>query len=273
MSALEISILTFKRRKYVFRIRAETDQFLLSCVNIQTYVKWLQCLFIAIDLAPPLDDRQVPRDLSIPRPRHRTPCIRFSDEGTNNVDIERNTALVREQFELIRRHYPGLSSDPTLLDAPGSGRLSSTGIGDTIAGLEEVGLLGGHATRDPPPRSTSVPNIPPIPNPSLPDLTRAATAPENSSIDCETGKWRPSHRWGAMYDLIYAKRCMAILSSNTPRKSNKVIIRGKEWIVDWSTGTLTRLGPPAYQEIDRQEFDGNSGGTLRVGQYGALIRV
>ena len=57
------------RKRYVIRVRAEADQFLLSCNKIETFVLWLQSLFAAIDLAPPLDDRQIPRDLSIPRPR------------------------------------------------------------------------------------------------------------------------------------------------------------------------------------------------------------
>ncbi|KAF4507470.1 hypothetical protein G6O67_003962 [Ophiocordyceps sinensis] len=41
---------------YVIRLRAETDQFLLSCVELSTFVKWLECLFAAIDIAAPIDD-------------------------------------------------------------------------------------------------------------------------------------------------------------------------------------------------------------------------
>lgn len=42
---------------------------------------------------------------------------------------------------------------------------------------------------------------------------------------------------------------MAILTSRSPRKSNIVIMKGKQWIVDWATGTLTRCEPPDYGEI------------------------
>ena len=51
-----------------------------------------------------------------------------------------------------------------------------------------------------------------------------------------------------MYDMMYAKRCMAVLTSRSPRKSNLVIMKGKQWIVDWATGAFTRCEPPDYGE-------------------------
>jgi hypothetical protein len=53
-----------------------------------------------------------------------------------------------------------------------------------------------------------------------------------------------------MYDLIYARRCMAILLSNAPRKTNFVIMRGTQWIIDWATGAIERWNPPGYFEIE-----------------------
>jgi hypothetical protein len=50
--------------------------------------------------------------------------------------------------------------------------------------------------------------------------------------------------------MIYAKHCMAILLSRSPRKSNMIIMNGKQWMVNWDTGKLTRCGPPDYNEID-----------------------
>ena len=41
---------------------------------------------------------------------------------------------------------------------------------------------------------------------------------------------------------------MAVLTSQSPRKSNFVVVQGKLWVVDWETGTLTRCGPPDYGE-------------------------
>jgi len=261
------------RKRYVIRVRAETDQFLLSCLGIETFVQWLQSLFAAIDLAPPLDDREIPRDLSIPRPRRRRQCVRIASEVTSNVDVERNATLIREQYEIIRRNFPGLIEDATIQD-PGAG-ISETAVRHTLSGLEETGFLTASETRHVATRTSSMPTIP-SPS-SLPELSRPYTAPIpestiHPSIDTETGKWRPNHQWSAMYDLVYAKRCMAVLTSRSPRKSKYVIINGKQWIVDWETGALTRVEPPDYGEVEGR-FEGGSGGELRIGQYGTLVRV
>src|SRR4051812_16887175 len=60
----KLPALTMHRRRYVIRVRAETDQFLLSCVELSTLIKWLENLFAAIDVAAPIDDRDFPRDQS-----------------------------------------------------------------------------------------------------------------------------------------------------------------------------------------------------------------
>lgn len=80
-------------------------------------------------------------------------------------------------------------------------------------------------------------------------LPSASPSPAvNPSIN-QDGKWAPQHQWTHFYDMMYAKRCMAILTHRSPRKSNLVIMKGKQWIVDWATGKLTRCEPPEYGEI------------------------
>lgn len=51
-----------------------------------------------------------------------------------------------------------------------------------------------------------------------------------------------------------------------------MIVKGKQWIVDWETGVLTRLEPPDYREVE-ERFQGVNGGELRIGQYGTLVKV
>jgi hypothetical protein len=70
--------------------------------------------------------------------------------------------------------------------------------------------------------------------------------------------------------MMYAKRCMAILTHRSPRKSNLVIMKGKQWIVDWATGALTRCEPPDYGELltGKEHVAG-----FRIGQSGQLIRA
>ncbi|KAI8675927.1 PH-9 domain-containing protein [Fusarium keratoplasticum] len=57
----------YKKRRYVIRLRVETDQFLISCVELSTFVRWLDWLNAAIKVAAPLEDRDFPFDYSVPR--------------------------------------------------------------------------------------------------------------------------------------------------------------------------------------------------------------
>jgi hypothetical protein len=52
--------------------------------------------------------------------------------------------------------------------------------------------------------------------------------------------------------MIYAKHCMAILLSRSPRKSNLIIMNGKQWKVNWDTGELSSCEPPDYEEMDER---------------------
>jgi hypothetical protein len=62
---------------------------------------------------------------------------------------------------------------------------------------------------------------------------------------------------------------MAILTSRSPRKSDIIIMKGKQWIVDWATGALTRCEPPDYGEITSEKV----GGGQRVVQHRNLAHV
>ncbi|KAK6605337.1 ph domain-containing protein [Botrytis cinerea] len=95
----------YVKKHYVIRVRAEADQFLLSCVKIETFVTWLQSLFTAINLSMPLDERQIPRDQSIPRSRRR--------RRREPREVQVNDELIRAQEELIRTHYPNFASSNT----------------------------------------------------------------------------------------------------------------------------------------------------------------
>lgn len=230
-------------------------------MKIETFVQWLQSLYAAIHLAPPLDDREIPRDLSIPRPRRRRIPVQVPGETRSGDELTHNTEMVREQFEIIRRQYPGLAD----MEEPGT-EVGQAAIVEALTGLREVGLIQvpspiNTATINAATRTTSMPTTPTARprSPSL-ELTRATTTPSlNPSIDLETGKWRPEHNWSAMYDMIYAKRCSPVLNAKSPRKSNFIIMKGKRWLVDWATGHLTRVEPPAYGEIEGK-VDGANGG-------------
>ena len=237
-----------RRKRYVIRVRAETDQFLLSCFKIETFVNWLQSLFAAIDIAPPLDSRSLPRDFSIPRARQRRVTCSIPI-----TDLERNAALAREQYEIMRRQYPSMveesnsegveplntNSATVEVQRPSTLRaLTAPAQVRTSASIDFLPTLSD-ASRQIRCRAHSTPALP----------SSTAVSETHPSISSEPGKWRPEHHWSTTYDMLYAKRCMAVLTSRSPRKSDIVIMKGKQWIVDWATGTLTRCQPPDYGEI------------------------
>ena len=245
----------------MIRVRAETDQFLLSCFKIETFVHWLQSLIAAIDIAPPLDTRSLPRDFSIPRVRRRRQVC-----STSDVDLERNAALVREQYEIMRRRYPNLVGRPVPEGAeqPRTGtpttelqRLSTASAHTAPLQIspslwDALAPILSHADRLERPRTY----------PMTAFSSSTAISEAHPSLCSETGKWRPEHQWSATYDMLYAKRCMAILTDRSPRKSDLVIMKGKQWVVDWATGALTRCEPPDYGEIALEK----GGGRARVWQ-------
>ncbi|KAH8595891.1 hypothetical protein B0O99DRAFT_511119 [Bisporella sp. PMI_857] len=225
----------YYKKKYVIRVRAETDQFLLSCSRIETFVIWLQSLFAAIDLAPPLDDREIPKDISIPQPRRRSTretCVRFAGDVNNE-------ALIRDQIQLMQRHYPHLVPQSTA-SSPSS---SST----TLSNPSPASSSPRPYVRRPrtaPTLSQSTVSSRSTRQQSLSSSSDAS----NPSIN-EEGKWQPRHHWSASYDMMYAKRCMATLTHRSPRKTDFVIAKGKRWLVDWKTGGMTRVEPPGYGEV------------------------
>jgi hypothetical protein len=251
----------------VIRVRAEADQFLLSCHKIETFVLWLQSLFAAIDLAPPLDDREIPRDLSVPRRSRR----RIRTEAVDTGD--RAAELVRQQEEIIQEQFPSLAET---LDGEGSDDQSLAAI-ETIAEEPESPPLSDSASLQsrpatsagPPPRGASLMARARQAIQSTTHLSQYAPSAPNPSISPD-GKWRPTHHWTHFYDMMYAKRCMAILTHRSPRKSNLVIMKGKQWVVDWATGALTRCEPPDYGELVTEKENMSE---FRVGQSGQLVRA
>lgn len=266
-------LLTRYRKRFVIRIRAEADQFLLSCNKIETFVLWLQSLFAAIDLAAPLDDRALPRDLSIPRPRRRR-ADRIS---------ERSADESREQQELLARAFPYLGTATT----------STSSLVSDLDDTESIDIqlvtpaLLNIRPPSPVPSETRVrPGLlsaasrsrffqqhgPAVPYHSTSSSSSTSTTSSNPSIT-DSGKWMPRHQWTPFYDMLYAKRCMAILTSRSPRKSNLVILNGKRWTIDWSTGRLKAWRPedeqglPSYDEESWEEEE------WIVGQHGELIPI
>ncbi|KAL6696066.1 hypothetical protein J3F84DRAFT_323058 [Trichoderma pleuroticola] len=222
----------YKKRRYVIRVRAETDQFLLSCIELSTFVKWLECLFAAIDVAAPIDERDFPRDMSIPRIqrirwfRSQTGAVYPSTQPEIQQDPppEAEASGSPDGAEQQPSSPPPL---PTPTPAPSRPRPEEE--------AQSTEVLAPHLRIDP--RND-------------PFHTMSTSSYPNPSIDPHTGKWFPEHQWSTAHDLLYAKLCYSNLLFRSPRKSNYIISKGKQWFVDWGTGRMVRVLPPAYGEIE-----------------------
>lgn len=205
-----------RRRRYVIRIRAETDQFLISCVELSTFVKWLEALFAAIDVAIPIDERDFPRDQSIPRiQRLRWLRGQLADPATN----------------LGQSWDPPGASPPSIL---GPVNVFDAQADELAAGRLDIFPEGS------PFSETEIPGL------STPRFSTTSTRLDD--VEQGTGKWRPRHLWSTTHDMVYAKLCYAVLLFKSPRKSNFVIFKGQRWHIDWSTGQMSRVQPPSYGE-------------------------
>ncbi|KAF4121166.1 PH domain [Geosmithia morbida] len=269
------------RRRYVIRVRAETDQFLLSCIELSTFNQWLEAFFAAIDLALPIDDRDFPRDMSIPRVQrvrwYRLPSPARQPEapsasqqdGNGNGDDDDNDATPDAAPDAEQDATPGRrtlrrrSSVPAPLpslyehdelsrvapdadeDGPRRGRQAAL----AIEGEEEDDdddADDDQAVDEHPPAADDE-RSPPRLDPSR---RLSSSSYHNDGVDPHSGKWVPEHRWSSAHDLLYAKLCYSNLLFRSPRKSNFIIRQGKKWFVDWSTGRMVRVLPPAYGEVE-----------------------
>lgn len=193
-------------------------------------------------------------------------------------EIETNENLIRQQQQIMRTQYPRLADETIPEDEPTPAVRESSRLGLTLSRRssppssrrpsmsrrssttasnqpESMATMGLPSRPQSPERTARVAVSQPRSGPSrtTQGMFQARTSTSsypNPSVSPETGKWKPVHQWSPMYDMMYAKRCMAVLLSKSPHKTNLVIMRGKQWMIDWATGALSRVEPPGYLEMD-----------------------
>ncbi|KAK6088351.1 ph domain-containing protein [Seiridium cupressi] len=244
----------YEKRRYVIRVRAETDQFLLSCIELETFVRWLDALFAAINIAPAIDERDFPRDQSIPRGARLQYFRGGATAMSGGLTRQNSRASDVPRPAPVIHHSAVTPRVPIRQTSQRGPRQSQTNANSSpsAAGEASRGASGVPSTSIPnfsrPSTRSFAPHIPAQPGPSSEPLPSrlSTTSYPNESLNPETGKWRPRHEWTAAHDMVYAKLCYAVLLFRSPRKSNYVIAKGKKWFVDWTTGRMIRVLPPGY---------------------------
>ncbi|TPX12136.1 uncharacterized protein E0L32_007251 [Thyridium curvatum] len=254
----------YQKRRYVIRIRAETDQFLISCTELETFVKWLDALFAAISVAAPLEDRDFPRDQSVPRSQrmrwfrgqaaaalnNRSAGRRLADRLTGRTDPTAAAAAATDAASAT----PGGPEDlpPQFIEDQQRRQQEQQAEEDAITPLPP--LPSAQAQRRPQPPTAAAQTAASIlmGRLSMSGGGGGSSNNNNENVDTDTGKWTPPKKWTRTHDMVYAKLCYAVLLFTSPRKSNYIVARGKQWFVDWPTGRMVRVNPPAYGETDVQ---------------------
>ncbi|KAK3313529.1 hypothetical protein B0H66DRAFT_355175 [Apodospora peruviana] len=224
----------YRKRRYVIRMRCETDQFLLSCVELGTFVKWLDRIFAAIDVAAPIDERDFPRDQSIPRIQR----IRWL-RGQRPRPEDNSSGFPR----LTERRQSNASSAVT-----GQENDDENDVDQTQSAIPPIAEADGDDDDDDDENPVNAVSRFGVQHPVVGRLS--TTSYPNEHVDPDTGKWCPQHKWTLTHDQLYAKLCYAVLLFKSPRKSNYIIAKGKRWFVDWTTGRMIRVLPPEYGEVE-----------------------
>ncbi|KAK6355240.1 hypothetical protein TWF696_004354 [Orbilia brochopaga] len=255
----------YKKRSYVIRIRAETQQFLLACKTVEVFFSWLEGLSSGINMSLPLEERDLPKYQTIPRRRRR----RRNHDGPSTSSAN----AVQQQQEIIRRHFPqllvdddGNDIDSTLDpndrpgtsgglelvdennlsdleddDLPPSGAMTPVShmsrAADSITDLSNLRIsedrgrshyleVIDHDGRGHSRPSTSATHDTQNPYAHRGHLAGFARNTSAHMHEQETHKWRGGTTVSREQNLRFTKRCMNVLNANTPRQTNLVIEKG-----------------------------------------------
>ncbi|RPA84429.1 PH domain-like protein [Ascobolus immersus RN42] len=240
----------YHKRPHVVRVRAEKDQFLLAMGSLATMMDWLESLSSAIDLAPALEERQLPRYQTIPRRRHH--------HHTTLQMVSEQEAIMRQQFPHLLQPDDSHRSSPTgsTVDVPDESTVPNPHNHQNIAAHEndlDLAAFRGHRQASQPttPRASSE-----LIQSTSGELTRRSSVSSTCSQEEEAEEIKAiqPHRISEQANLRYAKRCMPNLPANAPRQSDFLITGdGKRWKIDWDHKQLIewRGRPdtlPAYED-------------------------
>ncbi|KZF25085.1 hypothetical protein L228DRAFT_61276 [Xylona heveae TC161] len=273
----------YKKLPSVIRIRAETDQFLLSCGTVEIFLHWLEQLNAAISLALPLDERTLPSYRTLPMRRRGRRSGSQQQQKSNEeppTTVAVQERLLNEIYERRQRERraQGLlttdESEEASNSQSSSGRESPANPASASSSsshhedFEEHHELQPTSTSESQASMTSEDGneaVDPIADmdshlsnalAGLELLQRSASANDaHVSSDLADGKWHPTHPVNRTQQLSFARRCMPTLRFATPRQKDIVIHKGQLCRINWTDHKLEPYvpEPPAYAETEEDE--------------------
>lgn len=246
----------YDKRSFVIRLRLENEQFLLSFMCQEECISWCHDLQIAIDLALPLEERDLPIYRSIPARRRRHSRHRrrsdaselslmpsWSARSTNSV-FSSNPNMMNDSRNSIRIMF----NNPTYLRLDASSRMLTfdetprrpTSYVDSInrsrASLSPATstLLDRLATND-----DGFSDEENEENETENDASTHLTVPSSftramttSSTFTSFYKWNPIKNTPSRDSFLrYATRCLSTLTADSPWMNRPIVVQGKKYIV------------------------------------------
>lgn len=261
-------------KQYSLRMRAELDQFVLSGPSEEQVFSWVNHICAGIDIAPAIDERNVPKQCTMPRRRRRNRPFATSDIS--------DQSFIAEQQQILQAMYPAFAEPQT---AGSTAADQSVPVADEEFPMPES-ASPDHAHNSSPIITVSLVNeqeqedidlseiaedapTPLQPTMSLdrPGASRRTTASSvmtlstferlasntiNFALD---GKWAPPHPQTAAGRMRYIRRCMPLMTADTPRHSSVMIYAGKYVRPNFRSDVLEEwtLQPPSYEAHDFPE--------------------
>ncbi|KAK4574414.1 hypothetical protein LTR86_002176 [Recurvomyces mirabilis] len=247
-------------RQSILRLRIETDQMLLADSNEEAIHDLINKISASIDISFSIDERNIPRQCTVPRRRRRQPPPMI---GGNLND----PALLAEQERILRDMYPAFAQEIPATTTTTRPELERTTTTDSTAEplatpVREEDDLDLAVMRE----DFANPNTPAPTQPSdtsqRPGMFRQTTASSLASTFStdmvyatspsnftEAGKWQPPHPRTAAQIQRYTRRCMPILLAEAVRASDVLMCHGRRVKINWRMEMLEEweLSPPSYR--------------------------
>jgi hypothetical protein len=250
-------------REWIIRLRVEAEQILLAFDTQSEMLDWVEDFCAAIDISLPLEDRSDPRYRSLPRRNRRQRQLEGLEDAQPTSLAALSERLVLQQARILEALYPNLGGGaasggvlPSLQDSADPDN-EMEALEATNSALRRMQSSEADAANQDPDSD----DLDPADVTEAFDMSRANTRAgqrySHTSQDSNTGssstsfdpKVSPRPRPLSLSALIrYRRRCAPIMSHDSPRASDILLVDGLRYRIDNKRERLAafEISPPRY---------------------------